>query len=161
MKTNKKATKNQRSIIERKLKFWIKLKDEKTPPIGWVRAVRGALGMSSRQLADLMGVAQSTVYQLENREAEKKVTLESLDRAANAMECKLIYAFVPKGKHESLDEILNERAKEMARKIVYEAEHSMQLEAQGRNKEQIQERISELATELKDKIDSKLWDEEK
>ena len=158
MKTNKRAIRKQRSIVEQKLKPWIKLQREKIPPSGWIRAVRGALGISSRQVAKLLGVNHSTFVRLEEREKQKKVTLETLEKAANAMDCKLIYAIVPKDTYSSLEDIIDEKSFKAAEQIVKKTEHSMRLELQGRNRNQIKKRITELANELKDNVDSQIWD---
>jgi predicted DNA-binding mobile mystery protein A len=66
------------------------------PARGWVRAIREALGMSQAALAARMGVTASAVAALERSEAAGRAQLESLRRAAEAMECDLIYAFVPR-----------------------------------------------------------------
>jgi len=48
---------------------------------GWVRAVRDALGMSTRPLATRMGVAQATVVQMERSEAYETIQLATLRRS--------------------------------------------------------------------------------
>ncbi|MBK8201301.1 MAG: helix-turn-helix domain-containing protein [Bdellovibrionales bacterium] len=95
MKTNKKALGTQRRIMDRKLQSWLPLRIEKQPPAGWLKAIRGALGISSRQLAQIVGVDMSAIIRLEEREPEGKVTVEMLNRAAQAMDCKVVYAIVP------------------------------------------------------------------
>lgn len=161
MRISKKTKKNQISIMEKKLEAWIPVSDEKTPPSGWIRAIRGSLGMSARQLAEQMNITQSTVHELENREAQKKVTLESLERAADALGCKLVYALVPKGNFNTLDDIIEDRAKKLAKKIVTSAEHSMKLELQGRSKDQLEKRIQEIANDLKSEADPRIWETKK
>lgn len=158
MKTNKKATQNQMAIVERKLLPWFNLRNEQTPPSGWVRAIRGALGINSRQLASILGVDHTVIVRMESREKQKKVTLELLDKVASAMDCKLIYALVPKDNFDSLSAIIDEKALIAAKLIVQKVEHSMQLEAQGRTDEQLKKRITEIANELKNRADSRLWD---
>ena len=158
MKINKKALQNQKAIIERKLRPWLKLRTEKAPPSGWVKAIRGALGINSRQLADLLGVDHSAIVRMESREKQRKVTLELLDKAASAMGCKLIYAFVPKDGYDSLESIIDEKAMAVAEEIVQKVEHSMRLEAQGRKEKDIKKRIREIANDLKNQMDSRLWD---
>src|SRR5262245_27532719 len=66
------------------------------PPRGWVRAIRDALGMSSRQLANRMGQSQPAVTKLERSEASGGARLDSLRRAADALDCDLVYALVPR-----------------------------------------------------------------
>ena len=67
-----------------------------TPPrAGWVRAIREALGMSLNDLGQRMGVSAQTVQSLEKSEHADRAQLATLRRAAAAMNCSLVYAFVP------------------------------------------------------------------
>src|SRR5258708_2673017 len=66
------------------------------PPHGWVRAVRDALGMNTRQYARRLGVSQPQVVAYEKGETEESITLASLRRAAEGLDCELVYALVPK-----------------------------------------------------------------
>lgn len=52
MKTNKKQLGNQKRIIQQKLDLFAKL-NEPMPPSGWLKAIRGSLGLTLRQLAEL------------------------------------------------------------------------------------------------------------
>jgi len=54
------------------------------PPRGWVKAIREALGMTTRQLASRIGVGQSRVVDIEKGEMTGSITLDSLQRAARA-----------------------------------------------------------------------------
>ena len=65
------------------------------PTGGWIKAVRGALGLSQREVAGRLGRSPQAVHQLENSEAAGTVTLSQLEAAAGAMGCRLIYTFVP------------------------------------------------------------------
>jgi hypothetical protein len=56
--------------------------------------------------------------------ALKGISLETPERAANAMDCRLVYALVP---HEPLDEIVDKRARALARKHLRATSHSMAL----------------------------------
>src|SRR5262249_20083568 len=77
------------------------------PPNGWVKAIRESLGMTARQLAARMGIAPSRIPVIESAEASGATTLRTLRQAAAAMDCALVYAFVP---IKPLDDILRERA---------------------------------------------------
>ena len=66
------------------------------PNKGWIRAVRDALGMSSTELAARMGVSQQVVSEIERSERQTTARLGTLSRAAEAMDCELVYAFVPR-----------------------------------------------------------------
>lgn len=90
MKTDKKQLENQKRIMQQKLDLFAKL-NEPMPPSGWLKAIRGSLGLTIRQLAERVGVGHGSIAQLEKREPKKKVTLESLENAARSMDCKVVY----------------------------------------------------------------------
>jgi predicted DNA-binding mobile mystery protein A len=98
------------------------------PPKGWIRAIREALGVSSGELAGRMGTNRSLVVQQEKAEAEDRITLKSLRAYANALDCDLIYALVPRA--DTLQELVGERARVAAKKNVLGVEHTMALENQ-------------------------------
>src|SRR6202162_2401094 len=77
------------------------------PPKGWLRAIRDALGMTTAQLGRRLGVSQPRIVELEQSEVSGKVTLNSLQRAAEALGCRFVYALVP---DKRLAEIVRERA---------------------------------------------------
>lgn len=125
MKTNKKAIETQRRIMDKKLKNWLQIRIEKQPPSGWLKAIRGALGISSRQLAQIIGVDMSAVIRMEERESEGKITLEMLSRAAQAMDCKLVYAIVPQDHYDNLEAVVDNRSRNAAKALLQKVEHSM------------------------------------
>ena len=155
MKTNKKTIGTQRRIMDKKIQPWLSLRNEKVPPTGWLKAIRGALGISSRQLAQILGVDMSAVIRLEAREPEGKITLEMLKRAANAMSCKVVYSIVPQEEFESLEAIVNERAKKAAKELLQKVEHSMRLEDQGSPDSNAD--LAKLTEKLKEKMDPRIW----
>lgn len=67
----------------------------RAPPKGWVRAVRDALGMSGVQFARRLGVQPPSVAALEASEESGAIQLKTLRRAAEALDCTLVYALVP------------------------------------------------------------------
>lgn len=154
MKQNKSLAKTQRRSLDEKLKAFNLSKAILKPKSGWVKAIRESLGMTSRQLAERMGIQQSGVILLEQREADKKITLETLHRAAQAMGCELVYAIVPK---DSLEKIVDDRSKLAAKKILGSTLHTMKLEQQGAGQAETDLHFEELALELKNKLDSRLW----
>jgi predicted DNA-binding mobile mystery protein A len=66
------------------------------PAAGWIKAIRQSLAMSQADLAHRMRVSQATVAQMERSEASDTIQLATLRRAADAMECDLVYALVPR-----------------------------------------------------------------
>ncbi len=69
---------------------------QSTPRGGWIAAVRDALGMSQSDLARRLGVRPSSVVKLENSERAGTVQVDTLRRAAAAMDCELVVLVVPR-----------------------------------------------------------------
>lgn len=125
-----------------------KFRDTKTPTrpvIGWVKAIRETLGMSASALARKLGVTPHAIAKLEKAEAEEKITLASLRKLANALDCELQYVLVP---HKSLDQLLKDRALVVASERLHPISHSMMLEDQAVEKSLIESQISLLAQEI-------------
>ena len=126
------------------------------PKQGWVRVLRKALGMTIKQLAQRLGVDPSRVVRIETDELKEATTLRTLASVAEAFDCTLIYAFVPKA---SLEQTVMQQATKMANNQVKHISHTMDLEAQSVNKEAIQAQIQELRDELLRKPWKYLWEE--
>lgn len=98
------------------------------PAKGWIRAMREAIGVSSLDLARRMRTSRSLAAQQEKAEAEDRITLKSLRAFAGALDCELVYAFVPR--IGSLQELAVARERAAATANVSAVEHSMVLESQ-------------------------------
>ena len=127
------------------------------PRGGWIRALRDALGMTSRQLARRMGVVQSRVVALEKAEANGATTLKSLREAAEALDCRLVYALVPT---RPLDDIVRDRARSKAFDQQASIAHGMLLDNQSLTVDQTQEEIERLTAEILAEPLRHLWDDE-
>ncbi len=66
------------------------------PPKGWIKALREALAMSQADLARRLNVTQASVASMERSEALGKIQLGTLQRVAEAMDCDVVYALVPR-----------------------------------------------------------------
>lgn len=124
------------------------------PSRGWIRALRDALGMTTAQLAKRIGVTQSRVVEMEKFEISGSLSLANLERAAEAMDCRVVYLFVP---IRPLTETIQTRAREMADQQLSAVEQTMQLENQGINPG----RRAEMRNDIIDKLLSRparLWD---
>ena len=117
------------------------------PDPGWIRTIRDALGMSSRQLAARMGLSQPAVSQLERSEVAGRIRLDSLRRAAAALECELVYALVPR---VALEETLDTRARALARRDLASFGGT-------RNQDEDERDVEALAATLRDA--GRLWDD--
>ena len=124
------------------------------PDKGWLRVIRQALGMSLRQVAARAGVSKTTAASVEKNEAKGTVQLDSLRRIADAMDCEVVYAIVPRG---SLEATLQLRAREAAERMVGRVADSMELEAQGTSRSEREELVRELTARYRANP-SELWD---
>lgn len=126
------------------------------PSRGWVKAIREALGMTTSQLAKRLGVSQPRVVGIEQAEAKGTITLDSLARAARALDCRLVYALVPR---RPLDTLVEERATRLADRQLGHTRHTMALEAQTMDARDENEQRKRLIRKLVEQTSSKLWDD--
>jgi predicted DNA-binding mobile mystery protein A len=117
----------------------------------WITYMRKVMGMTLANLAKATKVATPTIKKIEQREAEGRVTLETMRKIANAMNCHFIYAFVPE---KEVYVLLKERAHEKAAKLIRNADIHMTLEDQ-RVTEDFESRVEQLADVLLKKGD--IW----
>lgn len=125
------------------------------PPRGWIRAIRDSLGMTASQLADRMGVSRPRVVVIEQGEVEGSLTLHSLQRAAEALNCTLIYALVP---NRPLDETVRAQAISIASERLAAVEHSMQLENQAVSPSDAKRHREKLIEQILHDETRRLWD---
>lgn len=116
-----------------------------SPAGGWIRATREALGMSAVQLAARIGVTRQAIRQFEQGELEGSIELATLRRAAEALGCRFVYAFVPPS---SFQEIVGERARHVAGRELAAVDQTMLLEGQRVERDQANERLEKRAEEL-------------
>ena len=98
------------------------------PQKGWIRAFREAMGVSYTEFGERIKASRSLAAQQERAEVEDRITLKSLRSCADALDCELVYAFVPRG--ESVEATVETRARIAALQTVQRVEHSMALEDQ-------------------------------
>lgn len=97
------------------------------PRAGWIRAIRDALGLSAAQLGRRMGVSGATASEIEANEREGGVRLSTLRRAAEAMDCTLVYALVPR---DTLERTVAGRAEHILAYLQRHTDQTMRLEDQ-------------------------------
>jgi predicted DNA-binding mobile mystery protein A len=126
------------------------------PPKGWLRAVRDALGMTTAQLARRLGVSQPRIVELEHSEVSGGVTLNTLQRAAEALDCRLVYALVPE---RPLADTVRERAETVAGRQLADVEHTMRLEDQAVTSKEVSKELRRQRIEELLRRPARLWDE--
>jgi len=133
------------------------LADIRMPPEGWIRTIRKALGMTLKQLAKRMGTGASRVVKIEMTEREDGITLRTLRAAAEALDCNLVYAFVP---NSGLEQTVRAKARTLALKQLQKSSHTMDLEAQSVSSKWLDDQLDDLTTELLQKSWKHLWEDQ-
>jgi predicted DNA-binding mobile mystery protein A len=146
----------RRRQLDDLLKPLASLTSMKVPAKGWIHEIRHALGMSGTQLAARLRIAQPSLVDLEQSELKKSITLRTLEKAAAALGCRVVYAIVPP---ESLEHILATRARDVAVRLVDRLSHSMALEQQEVSHREREQQIKEIVEELVRTLSKELWGE--
>jgi predicted DNA-binding mobile mystery protein A len=96
------------------------------PARGWLRAVREAIGLTQGEVASKLGVKRQSLAQFENAEEQGAISIASMRRAAEAMDCEFVCFVVPR---DSLAGSYGELAKihDPASQHLKATEHSMSL----------------------------------
>lgn len=126
------------------------------PKEGWIRTLRKALGMSSPQLAGRLGLSKSQASQMERMEVDDRITLKQLRRVADALDCDLVYALVPR---KPVDDMVRDRARAKASKLVARADVHMKLEAQQLPSKQLQVQVDAEVERLLREMPRDLWED--
>src|ERR1700730_14698364 len=126
-----------------------------TPPEGWLRTARKALGMSGAQLAKKMGVTRARVTQAEHAELTGGITLKSMQATAEAMGCRFVYAIIPSSEH--IEDLITAQARKKAMAIVGTASRNMALENQKLPHDKIAWEVERLTREIAREMPSDFW----
>ena len=113
--------------------------------------------MTTGQFAKRFGVQQPRVIVLERGEPDGNITVKSLERAAEALGCRLAYALVP---DKPLADTIRQQASLIAERQLASIEQTTRLEAQGvADKAQHKEAHQRLVEKLL-RRPARLWDEQ-
>jgi predicted DNA-binding mobile mystery protein A len=152
-----KRTKLVREQLGAKLKRFEPLRDAIPPRKGWIRAIRDALGMTGGQLAKRLGVNKQRVARIERDEAEGNVTVKTMRRVAEALDCVFVYGFVPR---TSLEQTVRDRAAQVAKGRMDRVSQTMRLEQQELDDSEKQMALGDATERLTDTTPKTLWDDE-
>lgn len=151
----KKNTKLIREQLEVTLHQFELLKALRPPRKGWIRAIRDALGMNGRQFADRLGEHRSRTQQIEQQELEGSLTLRTMRKSAEALDCVFVYGFVPR---TSLEETVRNQANRIASHRLARASHTMGLENQDLGREENRAILTSMVDEIVRESPANLWD---
>jgi len=124
---NRESRARDRRILDNRLKKFPKKEEFTVPKQGWIKSIREALGMSAADLGGRMGITRQSVLTLEDSESDGRAGMDSLKRAAKAMDCSFVYAFIP---NSSLENILQRQIEKVIAQRMRNVSHSMKLEDQ-------------------------------
>lgn len=126
---------------------------ETKPKNGWIKTIRQALSMPLAFVANKLNISEQSVNQLENNEAFETISLKSLRRLAEAIDCELHYAIIPR--ERSLQKIIQKRAEFKARLIIKEVNKTMELEDQ--KIENSENSVKLLTKDFTENLNKNLW----
>ena len=152
---------NKKLILEQlntTLKRFSAIKSVNPPRKGWIRAIRDALGISTRQLGDRLGVSKSRITRIEQDEVGGSVTLKTMRRMADAFDCVFVYGFVPR---KTLEDTLKNQAIHVAKKRMSRVAHTMVLEDQGLSEDEQKKAFGTVVDELIETMPKSLWEVDK
>jgi len=142
--------------LNSKMLAFASLQKVATPPTGWIKAIRNAIGMSMLQLGKRLSITKQSVQDIERREKDGSISIKALREAARALDMQLVYGFVPND--GSLEQLIDRKAKELATQIVKRTSNTMKLEDQENSKQRIEKAIEERAAIIKHEMPKTLWD---
>jgi predicted DNA-binding mobile mystery protein A len=132
-----------------------RLEGLQNPSEGWIKTMRKALGMSGAQLARRLKVSRATVSNAEKAELTGSITVKRLEEIAAAMDCRVVYSFVPNAK---VEDIIRNRAVEKASKEYDRVSVHMALESQQLGDDHRTSSVDEMVREFIAN-DRTLWNE--
>ncbi len=125
-----------------------------SPPEGWLATLRKALGMSGAEVAVRMAVSRNAVYQAERNERDGAITINQMQKLAEAMGGRFVYAIVPDG---SVNDVIRAQARRKAEARIRRASAHMALEMQSLPTDELRERIEALSDDLARDMPPGFW----
>ena len=153
-----KSLKNQLLLnqTQEKIDSFSVLKSVIKPEKGWVNSIRFSIKMSLRQLGERLHISPQGVKDLEKREESGAITLNSLKEVGRALDMDLVYGFI--SRHNSLEAMIEEKAREIAEDVVLKTRQTMPLENSGKSENDIKKAIQQKTYEIASRMPSNLWD---
>ncbi len=153
MRTNKQIILEQ---LDQKSSLLVEAMKNPVSENGWVFSIRKGLNMTLEQLGNKLGISKQGVRSIEESETNGSISIKSLKEVAKVLDMQLVYGFVSnKG---SFSSYVEDKSKELAKRIVMRTHQTMQLENQGNREIIIQKAIEDLAFEIKQEMRRSLWD---
>lgn len=145
-----------RDQLDSRFKNLRNLADSAIPEMGWIRIIREALGMSTKQLGKRVGLSQPRISRLEMAEADGDLKLSSLKKIAEGLNMKFVYGFVPE---EGLEKMVQKQARKIAIKRMTKVNHTMRLEEQELSNNEKMKALDDLTQKILIKKPKDFWDQ--
>ena len=146
-----------RKQLDAKLKHFRPLRETMPPRKGWIRVIRDSLGMNGEQLAKRLGVStKQRISRIECDEVEGNVTIKTMRRVAEALDCVFVYGFVPQ---TNLEQTVRNRAEHVAKKRMERVSQTMRLEQQELDEKGEKLALSDATESLMANPQRMLWNE--
>ena len=113
---------------------------------GWIATFQEAIGMNAPALAERLEVSRNSIYASIQNEQAGTISLNQLEKIADAMGGRLVYAIVPR--EGSVEEIVLAQARAKARRIIQRTRAHMALEEQSEGLRSEAEMIEDLAADI-------------
>lgn len=149
--------KHQKIIVEQLDKTLARFKDVKDvppPAKGWIRAIREALGMTGKQLAERLSVRQPRIPILEKDEVSGSVSIKTMRQTAEALDCMFVYALIPR---TTLESTIREQARHVAAERMQRTNHTMGLEDQQLLEDEQRKMLQSMVDELVRTTPKEMW----
>jgi predicted DNA-binding mobile mystery protein A len=152
-----KSTKLAREQLDRGFERYRNLVELPPPRLGWIRAIRNALGMSAKQLARRSHLSQQRIAAIEKQELDGSLTLRTLRKVAEGLDCKLVFSLLPR---TSLESMHHRQVEQLVQRRLARSGHLMDLENQGLSETERKRVALEMIKELAEKPPAILWSED-
>ena len=113
---------------------------------GWIATFQQAIGMNAPALAERLGISRNSIYAAIQNEQAGSISVNQLEKIAEAMGGRLVYAIVPR--ERPVEEIVLAQARAKARRIIQRTRAHMALEEQSEGLRSEAEMVEELAADI-------------
>jgi predicted DNA-binding mobile mystery protein A len=145
-----------REQLDKTLAQLAPLKTLVPPRRGWIRAIRQTLGMTGEQLAKRLHTSKQRISRIEQDEISERLTINTLRKVAECLDCTLIYGLVPK---QSLEHTVQQHARMLALRRLNRSNQMMRLEHQELSEEDKRRALEDLVREIVEDMPRALWED--
>ena len=113
---------------------------------GWIATFQEAIGMNAPALAERLGISRNNIYAAIQNEQSGTISVNQLEKIAEAMGGRVVYAIVPR--EGPVEEIVMAQARTKARRIIQRTRSHMALEEQSEGLRSESEMVEDLAADI-------------